>query len=132
MALNNDDIKQLIAILQKGLTNDETSNNSQQSTKSTKSKKTGPKTPQKLKRGRAGGQHNEENQFLSMGVHNLHKDDTTIDKLLKKGPPTPRNRNFKPIKVTCRSCGKKENISPVLLYETPDRYKCNSCASSAG
>jgi hypothetical protein len=128
MALNNDDIKQLIAILQKGLGDEETIKNTQKSTKSNKSKK----IPQKLKRGRAGGQHDVENQFLSMGVHNMHKDDTTIDNLLKKGPPTPRNRNFKPIQVTCRSCGKKENISPVLLYETPDRYKCNSCASSAG
>ena len=130
MALDNDDIKQLIAILQKGLANEDDKPKSKTNNKVKKEPKL--KTPPKLKRGRVGGNSNVENQFLSMGIHNLHKEDTFIDKLLAKGPPTPRTRNFKPITVTCRSCGKKENINPVLLYETPDRYKCNSCASSAG
>lgn len=72
------------------------------------------------------------NKFNSMPEKNLHKDDTLIDKKLITQPPVPRARKFSLIKVVCRVCGKREEISPGLLHEAPDRYKCNKCSTSAG
>ena len=73
-----------------------------------------------------------ENKFDKMMEANLHKEDVEIDKKLRKYDPTPRVRDFKPIKVQCRVCGKSDHINPVLLHDTPDRYKCNNCSRSAG
>jgi|TARA_B100000073_G_scaffold84137_1_gene64754 hypothetical protein len=73
-----------------------------------------------------------ENKFDSMSEKNLHKADIAIDQKLNKYGPTPRTRTFKAIKVKCRVCGKTEEINPVLLSDTPERYKCNACARSAG
>lgn len=121
MALDNEDIKQLIAILQKGLTADSVEPDVKKSKNSIKTKKT-----------KIIETENSENKFISMGFHNLHKEDVQIDKMLKKNPPTPRNRKFKTIDVKCRICGKNESINPSILYEAPDRYKCNKCCSSPG
>lgn len=136
MALDNEDIKQLIAILQKGLTDDssqeeivpKTKNKSTKSNKKIVSEEP-PKT--KLKRGKVEAQ-SSTNQFLTMGFNNLHKEDTAIDKILAQSPRTPRRKKFQTINVVCRSCGKKESISPSLLYDAPDRYKCNRCSTSPG
>lgn len=76
--------------------------------------------------------NDDTNKFLTMGIKDLHKEDSLIDKALRKFPPTPRNRSFRPVSVVCRSCGKKETISPSLVYESPDRYKCNKCSTNAG
>lgn len=124
MALEKEDIMALIAILKKGL--DEEAPEVQ--AKPTKKKKT---EPTKKKRGRVSAE-NSDNKFLSMGFDKLHKEDTAIDKILAKSPRAPRRKKFTYLNVTCRSCGKKEQISPSLLYETPDRYKCNTCSTSAG
>lgn len=123
MALNSDDIKQLIAILQKGLVDEDDSKE-----RSNKNKTNNIRT----KKTKSISQSNAENKFISMGFNNLHKDDVAIDKALSKHPPTPRNRKFKQIEVRCRLCGKKETINPSLLYESTDRYKCNKCCSSPG
>lgn len=72
------------------------------------------------------------NMFDAMMEAKMHKDDCKIDKLLSVHEPTPRVREFTPIKVTCRVCGKTENINPVILTDSADRYKCNKCARSAG
>jgi len=72
------------------------------------------------------------NKFDAMMESKLHKDDCVIDQKLKQFDPTPRTRNFKPLTVKCRVCGKTESINPSLLVDTPDRYKCNSCSRSAG
>jgi lysyl-tRNA synthetase class I len=72
------------------------------------------------------------NKFDEMAEKRMHKDDIEIDKKLSKYAPTPRTRQFKQIQVTCRVCGKTETVNPVLLYDTPDRYKCNGCSGSAG
>lgn len=72
------------------------------------------------------------NKFDEMAEKRMHKDDIEIDKKLNKYGPTPRTRKFKLIQVTCRVCGKTDSINPVLLYDTPDRYKCNNCSGSAG
>jgi lysyl-tRNA synthetase class I len=66
-----------------------------------------------------------------MAEYRMHKDDVLIDKKLNKLPPTQRARNYKPLKVKCRVCGKTENINPSLV-ESIERYKCNRCSTSAG
>lgn len=73
-----------------------------------------------------------KNKFTDMPERNMHKDDIAIDKKLSKFPPMDRTRNFEMIDVVCRVCGKKETISPSLLFDTPSRYKCNNCSTSAG
>lgn len=72
------------------------------------------------------------NRFDEMIESNLHKDDVVIDKALTKHAPTPRMRKYTPVDVKCRVCGKNEQINPSLLNDTPERYKCNACARSAG
>jgi len=72
------------------------------------------------------------NKFNSMPEKNLHKDDTLIDKKLSTQPPVPRSRQFSLIKVVCRVCGKREEVSPGLIQDSVDRYKCNKCSTSAG
>jgi hypothetical protein len=128
MGLDKQDIKQLILILQKGLEDDEKTAETQP--KKINTKKRTPSNNVKNKKEIVS--NTSENKFLTMGVHNLHKEDIEIDRALKKNPPTPRNRNFKNIDVRCRVCGKSEAINPSLLYEAPDRYKCNKCCSSPG
>ena len=71
------------------------------------------------------------NYFESMPEKSAHKEDTEIDKKLSKYPPTARRPEVTMIKVQCRSCGKKEKVSPSLLLDK-DRYKCNKCSSTAG
>lgn len=73
-----------------------------------------------------------QNRFESMMESKLHKEDTAIDKKLAVNPPTPRLRKFRHIDVQCRVCGKKESISPSLLTDSADRYKCNKCSTSPG
>lgn len=119
---NPEQIKQLIGLLQQLLPDDsqESSNNDEEfspvmRTKGQKAKKT-----------------KHQNKFLSMREKDMHKDDTKIDKLLCQSGPVSRSRDFSLIKVTCRVCGKTEEINPVLLFDAPNRYKCNNCSTSAG
>lgn len=72
------------------------------------------------------------NKFEKMSEFSMHKDDREIDKKLSKHPPVARTRDFEPISVVCRICGKKEDVSPALVYEGPSRYKCNNCSTQAG
>ena len=124
MGLNNEDIMALIAILQKGLSNDE--------------KPSVPKAINKAKekkskfKSKKAGTDNGDNKFTSMPEMNMHKEDVAFDKAVRKFPPVPRNRQFQPIEVICRSCGKKEKVNPVLVHDTVDRYKCNKCSVNAG
>lgn len=77
-------------------------------------------------------QANSYNKFLEMPEMSMHKSDTEIDKKLCKHLPTQRNREYKPIKVVCRVCGKTDSINPAILPDSADRYKCNKCSSSNG
>ena len=86
----------------------------------------------KTKTTKASASEFTENKFLTMGVKDLHKDDTIVDKALSKFPPTPRSRKYKSLDVVCRVCGKKESVNPAILYDSAERYKCNKCSSSAG
>lgn len=73
-----------------------------------------------------------KNKFMDMPEKDMHKDDIAIDKKLSKFPPVSRARSFEMIDVVCRVCGKKETVSPSLLFDTPNRYKCNNCSTSSG
>lgn len=115
---NPEQIKQLIGLLQSLLPQDDQTN-SVAKTKAKKTKK--PKTKA------------DNNKFLSMPEMSMHKDDTVkFDKKVVVQPPTPRVRTYTSIEVVCRSCGKKEKINPALLADSVDRYKCNTCSTSAG
>lgn len=72
------------------------------------------------------------NKFEQMSEFRMHKDDSEVDKKLAKHPPVARNREFDPVSVVCRICGKKETVSPSLVHEGPSRYKCNNCSTQAG
>lgn len=121
MGLDKDDIKQLIAILQKGLTDDDIVETPKRTTRKNNKPKTNTKT-QKSK---------FKNKFETMMESQMHKDDVEIDRKLRKLPPTQRARNYKPLKVRCRVCGKEELTNPSLV-ESTERYKCNKCSTSAG
>jgi len=124
MGLDNDDIKALIAILQKGLTTDAEDDVEIKKPK-TKSRKSSSKSSQSKKK--------NINRFDIMPEFNMCKEDLEIDRKIKKPPPSLRNRTFDPVKVQCRVCGKKETVAPSILssMET-ERYKCNKCATGAG
>jgi hypothetical protein len=120
MGLDNDDIKQLIAILQRGLDKETIEDEQEEEIKIKPRKKSVKKTVKKSK-----------NLFDSMSESRMHKDDIEIDKKLRVHPPTDRSRSYIPTEAQCRVCGKTETINASLI-ESSDRYKCNKCASSAG
>jgi hypothetical protein len=128
MGLNNEDIKQLIAILQRGLAQEDAE---QENTAKPKKKKSSQKTNNniaKIKEEPSG----RLNKFLDMPESRMHKEDSAIDKLLTKQPPVIRNRDYTPVVAVCRVCGKKESVHPGLVTEGAARYKCNRCATSEG
>jgi hypothetical protein len=122
MGLNNEDIQQLIAILQRGLAQNEETDDElvttkkKAKTKSTTTKETKPK---------------RINKFDQMPECRMHKEDVAIDKKLHKAPPTPRRDEFRPVRIACRVCGQTEAVDPSII-ESTDRYKCNKCSISAG
>lgn len=118
MGLDNDDIKQLIAILQRGLVDDEGDSE----------EPTPKKRPTKAKN---QATKKKKNNFDTMSEKNMHKDDIEIDRKLRQAPPTSRSRNYKPLSVKCRICGKTEKVNPALV-EAAERYKCNKCCTSSG
>lgn len=122
MGLDKDDIKALIAILQKGLVDDEDSEEDVVETK--------PKTKNlRSKKSKAKGKR--LNKFDQMQEASMHKEDLEFDRKVKKPPPSARNRDFDYLKVQCRICGKKEEVAPGLV-ESIERYKCNKCSTGAG
>lgn len=132
MPLKDDDIKQLIAILQKGLSSDEQASE-EQSTRTTKTKR---KRTKKVTVHQADVEDDIKpkriNKFDRMVEKDMHKSDSKIDQLLSVHPPTTRSREFEPIQVRCRVCQRLESINPALLHDSPDRYKCNRCSGAPG
>jgi lysyl-tRNA synthetase class I len=118
MGLDKDDIKQLIAILQRGLSDDDDDDDFEEAPVK-------PKAQTKSKKKKF------KNLFDNMAESSMHKDDVEIDKRLRVQPPTQRSRNYKPLQVMCRVCGKTEKVNPGLV-ESVERYKCNKCSTSAG
>ena len=99
--------------------------------KTTKKKTTKKKTTRRKSSTTKTDNKESTNKFLSMPEMHMFKDDTLIDKKLQVSDPCPRTRSFNTISVTCRMCGKREEVNPVLVSEKT-RYKCNVCASSGG
>jgi predicted transcriptional regulator of viral defense system len=115
MGLDKDDIKQLIAILQKGLSEDEPEDFPVEEIKPR------PKIKKTI----------SKNKFDVMPEAKMHKEDTEIDRRLNVQPPTDRSRTYKTVRVRCRVCGKNEEVNPSLV-ESIERYKCNKCSTSSG
>lgn len=121
---NPEQLKQLISLLQQMLPNQEEQEDNEETDGFSPVMRTkGQKSRSKTK---------HTNKFLSMREKDMHKEDTKIDKILCKNGPVARTRDFSMIKVTCRVCGKTEEINPSLLFEATNRYKCNNCSTSAG
>jgi hypothetical protein len=129
--LNNpENVKLLINLLQSLLPNDQTPE--QEAKPETKSSKSKMKTKSR-QRGRTQNDSEEPvNKFAKMPEFSMHKEDSSIDKKLSKHPPVARMREFEPVQVTCRICGKTEIVSPGLVFEGASRYKCNNCSTQAG
>lgn len=161
MQLDNNDVKQLLAILQQlvekvSVTNasDATATESQESKPQKKKRGRKPKpqieaienteqhqadddSPEdyilnpKIKTKNINIKKNAHNKFEQMPEYRMHKEDTVIDKKLNISPPSQRNRVYQPVNVRCRVCGKTESVNPSLI-DSSERYKCNRCAASAG
>lgn len=129
MGLNNDDIKQLIAILQRGLVDDESSNTTPETKTSSTVKRT--KNAPSAKKNVPSTKKKYINKFSKMAEFNMCKEDVEIDRKIRKPPPSERKPPFNFIKVQCRVCGKKDKVAPSLV-ESIERYKCNKCATGAG
>lgn len=120
MGLDQDDIKALIAILQKGLTDDEDIEVNPKPVKKNSTKKASTNKKKKTL-----------NKFDSMTEFSMCKEDVEIDRKIKKPPPSLRNRPFDFVSVQCRVCGKQDKVAPSMI-ESIERYKCNKCATGAG
>ena len=52
--------------------------------------------------------------------------------LYRPKPSSIKARKSSKVNVSCRVCGKKEEISPALAGSESGRYKCNKCSCMAG
>lgn len=127
LAQNPEQIKQLIALLQTLLPGENSEGQTsppkrdEHITTSTKAEEPISNSPRRI------------NKFVDMPEKNMHKEDCVIDQMLCKTPPVSRSRDFTPVQVKCRICGREESVSPSsLTSDSRSRYKCNRCSSSAG
>ena len=127
---NPNEIKKLIALLQSMVDTAGTSgdHSTEQDADEDESSSTMKTRSRKLN---SKGKKPFKNKFLNMSEKNMHKEDIEFDKKVAKHSPVPRNRTFERIKITCRVCGKSENVAPALV-ESIQRYKCNQCSTQAG
>jgi hypothetical protein len=128
---NPEQVKQLIAVLQ-ALLPKEDNPETEPPTQEIKQKPDTDinDTPIRSKKVTAGN-GKRENKFLAMPEINMHREDAELDKKLAKHPPIARSREYSPVSVRCRICGRTDMVNPSLV-DTMDRYKCNKCAASAG
>lgn len=158
MQLDNNDVKQLLAILQQlvekvTVTGSDDSENTEQPGEKPPKKKRGRKpkveVPEdveqddasedeedhafnpKIKTKNINVKKKTHNKFDSMPEYRMHKEDVEIDKKLNVAPPSQRSRTYKPVDARCRVCGRVESVNPALV-DSSERYKCNRCAASAG
>lgn len=140
MALDKEDIMALIAILQKGLEDEPTpkKTKARASSKVLVEEEEEEEVQFNSKIKTKGGSRKKSkgkyvNKFDKMSEFQLHKEDNKLQEKLSKLPPVARQREEKAqIEVTCRVCGKKEKISPSLIFDHVSRYKCNNCCTQAG
>jgi hypothetical protein len=127
--LNNpEQIKNLITVLQSLLPDEKAE--TKEETPSVDSENTSLTNSIRTKNKRLPAQSG--NKFEKMSEFHMHKDDKLIDEKLAKHPPVARTREYEPISVKCRVCGKTEHINPALVHDSPSRYKCNNCSTNAG
>jgi exonuclease VII large subunit len=129
MPLKNDDIKQLIAILQRGLSD---SNEEEDNAITRPAKKRKAKEVQSNNIDIENNKTKRINKFDAMMERDMHKNDSKIDQLLSVHPPTTRSREFDPVRVQCRVCQRTEDVNPNLILDSPGRYKCNRCSGAPG
>ena len=125
---NPEQLKKFIAALSSLLPPEENNIPEKPKAKKTRTtKKTTRKTTNKTRTS-----EERHNKFLDMAENNMFKEDPKVAKKLYNQPPMRRRSKKAKLSVTCRICGKREEISSSLLYGDKDRYKCNKCCSSAG
>ena len=137
--LNPDQIQQMIRLLQSMLPSDDSATIPSQEPEAKAT--THDIKPKKQTRSKGSMSNNKSssskstthyNKFIDMPERNMHKEDVAIDQKLITHPPVPRARTFKFVSAVCRVCGKKENVNPMLITDSLDRYKCNKCSGAAG
>lgn len=133
MGLDKDDIRQLIAILQKGLVDTSEQNEAVEDEEASVNMVVEKKSKRQKQQKSNGSKKDtgRNNLFDKMPEFRMHKEDVEIDRKLAKHPRTERSRKFTPISVKCRVCGREESVNPILV-ESKERYKCNKCARSSG
>ena len=125
---NPEQLKKFIAALSSLLPPEENNVPEKPKAKKTRTtKKTTRKTTNKTRTS-----EERHNKFLDMAENNMFKEDPKVAKKLYNQPPMKRRSKKAKLSVTCRICGKREEISSSLLYGDKDRYKCNKCCGSAG
>jgi hypothetical protein len=128
--LSPEQIQAMITMLQNMLPNSSNDDTTKQfSVKKTKRKNSSNSQGKSKSR---GSREEHYNKFTDMPEKNMHKEDVLVDKKLVVQPPVPRARPFKLLNVVCRVCGKREKVSPGLVPESVDRYKCNKCSAASG
>jgi hypothetical protein len=125
LAKNPEQLKNLITLLQQMLPTTAEENNEEQGSEEEFT------APLRTKGSRRKTKQ-AKNKFVDMPERDMHKDDTIIDQKLARFPPVSRARPFQLVEVRCRVCGKTEKVSPSLVFEGVDRYKCNNCSTSSG
>jgi hypothetical protein len=126
--LNPEQIQGMIELLQKMLVS-QSPNTGETEQKQNKTSKPRRQTKNKIQPQK---KNQRENRFDSMLEANMHKEDIAIDKKLITQAATPRIRKFNFVKVSCRACGKSEEVNPSLITDSLDRYICNKCCTGAG
>jgi hypothetical protein len=131
---NPETIKQLIGLLSSLLDNDNSKKNDPEpDDQQSENKRNGIQNQTNVRgKGSRSNRPKHSNKFLTMSEKNMFKEDTAVDKLLAKYPPTERSRSSTKINVRCRICGRSETIHPSMLCESVERYKCNNCSTSPG
>lgn len=114
--LNPNQIKQMIAMLQSMLPQDQSDE---------------PEANSVIRSKNIDTKKKRVNKFEQMSEYTMHKDDVAIDQALSKYPPVARNRSYTPLKVVCRVCGRTETVNPAMI-DSVERYKCNKCSAMAG
>ena len=129
-----DQIKQLIGILSSLLPKEEEEPKTKTRKKRVAKKKTTKKTTSRKNAASITKKNANAkvNKFVDMPESQMFKEDPKVAKKLYQQPPMKRRSLKRKISVTCRICGKREEISSGLLHGDVDRYKCNKCCSNAG
>tara|TARA_R100000278_G_C5475352_1_gene166190 strand:+ start:2637 stop:3026 length:390 start_codon:yes stop_codon:yes gene_type:complete len=129
MSNKKETIEQIVDLLRSLVDDDEPQEAPKKTTR--KKRTTSKKTKTNRKKSTTTTKKASLNKFESMDVRGMHKEDVEIDRKLNVKPPAPRTRKYNSVDVTCRSCGKREKVNPVLVTEA-SRYKCNACSRLGG